>query len=59
MGEIVVKIGKDQIFYTLAIIAIILSIIKTFNVFFNVIKVIGAKPYSVFEQILYLIRINK
>jgi protein-disulfide isomerase len=33
MGEIVVKIGKDQIFYALAIIAIILSIINTFNVF--------------------------
>jgi protein-disulfide isomerase len=31
MGEIVIKIGKDQIFYALAIIAIILSIINTFN----------------------------
>jgi protein-disulfide isomerase len=34
MGKIVVKIGKDQIFYALAIIAIILSMINTFNVFY-------------------------
>jgi protein-disulfide isomerase len=32
MGEIVIKIGKEQIFYTLVLIAILLSIINTFNI---------------------------
>jgi len=52
VGEIVVKIEKDQIFYALVIIAIILSIIKTFNLFSNGIKAIGAQPYSMVEQII-------
>jgi protein-disulfide isomerase len=32
MGEIVIKIGKEKIFYTLVLIAILLSIINTFNI---------------------------
>ncbi|MFZ8829861.1 MAG: DsbA family protein [Candidatus Aenigmatarchaeota archaeon] len=32
MGEIVIKIGKEHVFYTLALVAILLSIINTFNI---------------------------
>jgi protein-disulfide isomerase len=32
MGGIVIKIGKDQIFYALVILAIILSVVNTFNI---------------------------
>jgi protein-disulfide isomerase len=32
MGEIVIKIGKDQIFYALVILAIILSVVNTFSI---------------------------